>query len=69
MKNQFFHDSNPSRQQGILQAIKKQVMAEYELELQRTEGWWKYWTRWKITLIIQIRYRGLLFLGMATRLP
>ena len=69
MKNLIFHDPNPSRHQSILQAIKKQVIAEYELDLRQAKGWWKYLIKWKITLITQTRYRGILLQGAATKLP
>lgn len=69
MKNQFLHDQNHSQQQVIYQAIKKQVMSEHKLELVEAVGWQKYWVRWKISMITETRYRGMFFLGAATKLP
>ena len=69
MKNKLFSNPTPSPQRGIYEAIKKQVMTENELEFDQAVGWRKHWIKWKMNLITEIRYRGVLFLGVATELP
>lgn len=40
-------------------------MAEYESDLKRSVGWRRKWIKWKISLIIDIRYRHILFSGVS----
>lgn len=61
MRSPFFNDHNHSRQL-IYQAIMKQVVAEYELEFVQAIGWRKYWVKWKIAMVVEIRYKRIVFL-------
>lgn len=47
----------------IRQAIRKQVMTEYELELEGATGWRRNLVKWKISTAIEIRFRQILFSG------
>ena len=76
MKIKLFSDSDPRpwgrRLSGnrtfpphlkIRQAIRKQVVAEYESELEGSTGWRRHWVNWKINMVIEIRYKQILFSG------
>ena len=49
--------------QPIRRAIVKQVMAEYQSELDKATGWRRRWVNWKISIIIDMRYNEILFSG------
>lgn len=67
--NGFFEIRPSSQIRGVRRAIRKKVMAENQLELEQAVGWRRYLVKWKLSLIADIRYRGILFMGAATSLP
>lgn len=69
-RNGFFIDPSPSSQvRRVRQAIRKKVMIEYQLELEQAKGWQRSFVKWKLNLVAEIRYRGILFMGAAGSLP
>jgi hypothetical protein len=58
-----------ARIKGVRRKIRDQVMTEYDAELRQAVGWRKYLVKWKLNLLVEIRYRGILFMGAATDLP
>ena len=67
MNNRLISNPTPLPQQGIHQAIKNQVITEHRSEFKQAVGWQKRWIKWKISFITEIRYRGIFFLGIATK--
>ncbi|MHA4741756.1 hypothetical protein [Dyadobacter sp. MSC1_007] len=69
-KNGFFIGPSPSSHvKYVRQAIRKKVMSEYQLEFEQAKGWRKSFVKWKLNLIAEIRYRGILFMGAAGSVP
>jgi len=56
---------NPSSPQMkfVRRRIRRQVIMEYLPELEKATGWRRYLVKWKVNLIIEIRFRGILFMG------
>ena len=63
--NNFFANRPASQIKEARRAIRKQVIAEYQTELYRSIGWRKYLVRFRVNIITEIRYRGILFMGAA----
>lgn len=50
-------------EQQVYHRIRKQVLAQYTTQLQQATGWKRYFLRWKIALVANIRFREILFSG------
>jgi len=69
-RNGFFIDPSLSSQvKCVRQAIRKKVISEHQMELEQAMGWRKLIVKWKLNLIAEVRYRGVLFMGAAGSLP
>jgi hypothetical protein len=69
-RNGFFIDPALSSQvRRVRHAIRSKVLSEHQLELEKAMGWRKIVVKWKLNLIAEIRYRGILFMGAAGASP
>lgn len=68
-KNGFIINQSPSQIRLVRQKIRDQVMREYQQDLQQATGWRKRVLIWKLNMITEIRYRGILCMGAAATLP
>lgn len=55
--------SNQSRHLETYRRLREQVLSQYGAELDQASGWKRYWIKWKVDLIVERRYRQLLFSG------
>lgn len=60
MKTRFIHST--SRRQPVYYKLKRQVVAEFQPDIERATGWRKEWLLWKRDFTLQMRYNELLFL-------
>lgn len=67
--NNFFPNRPASQIREVRRGIRKQVIAEYQTELYRSTGWRKSLVMFRVSLITEIRYRGILFMGAVGNLP
>ncbi len=58
MKTGFYYSS---KRQGVYYRLKRQIVAEYTVELEQATGWKKNWIRWKRSMAVEIRLNQLLF--------
>jgi hypothetical protein len=56
-----FNRSNQPRHLETYRRLREQVLSQYGEELDQVGGWKRYWMKWKLDLIVEIRYRQLLF--------
>lgn len=50
-----------SRRPVVYRGLKRQIVAEFKLELDQATGWKRDWIRWKRGIALEMRYNGLLF--------
>lgn len=48
--------------------IRKQVLAQYAAQLQQATGWKRYFLKWKIVLLANMRFREILLSGGWSRI-
>ena len=49
-------DISPIEERAIYYRLSRQVITEYKVELGRSSGWKRSWMKWKIKLILDLRY-------------
>ena len=47
---------SPIEERAIYYRLSRQVITEYKVELGRSSGWKRSWMKWKIRLILDLRY-------------
>jgi hypothetical protein len=59
MRTGIIHSS--SRREVVYRKLRRQVVIEFQADIERATGWRKDWLRWKRGITLEMRYNELLF--------
>jgi hypothetical protein len=54
------------KRQPVYWKLRRQVVAEFQPEIEKATGWRKEWLRWKRAMALEIRYNNLLYLAVGS---